>query len=120
MSKTLIMTLRIAVLLGLTSLALDAAHIQWHQAHGPDVVSNGLALCTLHHTVFDRSAFTIAPDDLVLLVSDALHGAFRRELLLDFHGKPVRAPDRPDDRPDPERLHWHRREVFKGEPRHVA
>ena len=31
-------------------LAVDAAHIRWHQAHGPNIVSNGLALCALHHS----------------------------------------------------------------------
>src|SRR5262249_538800 len=33
------------VRLGSVSIALDAAHIRWHQAGGPDRESNGLALC---------------------------------------------------------------------------
>lgn len=36
------------------TLGLDAAHIKWHQAGGPDREDNGLALCVLHHRLFDR------------------------------------------------------------------
>ena len=30
-------------------IALEASHIKWRQAEGPDEVINGLALCSLHH-----------------------------------------------------------------------
>lgn len=30
-------------------IGLEAAHIMWHQAGGPDTAQNGLALCSLHH-----------------------------------------------------------------------
>ncbi len=51
------------------TIGLDAAHIRWHQAHGPDVVSNGIALCSLHHKLFDLGAFTLS-DEGQLLVSE--------------------------------------------------
>jgi putative restriction endonuclease len=38
--------------LGSVSIALDAAHIRWHQADGPDEENNGFALCVLHHKTF--------------------------------------------------------------------
>jgi HNH endonuclease len=41
------------VRLGSVSIALDAAHIRWHQAGGADLEKNGLALCVLHHKTFD-------------------------------------------------------------------
>jgi hypothetical protein len=41
------------------SIALDAAHIRWQQAGGPDDESNGLALCMLHHKTFDLGAFAV-------------------------------------------------------------
>jgi putative restriction endonuclease len=47
------------VRLGSVSIALDAAHIRWHQAGGPDEEANGLALCVLHHKTFDLGAFTL-------------------------------------------------------------
>jgi putative restriction endonuclease len=45
------------VRLGSVSIALDAAHIRWHQAGGPDEECNGLALCVLLHKTFDLGAF---------------------------------------------------------------
>jgi putative restriction endonuclease len=105
------------VRLGNVSIALDAAHIRWHQAGGPDVEGNGLALCVLHHKTFDLGAFTVREG--VVLVSDRAHGtAGFEEWLLAHHGRAVREPQRADWRPEPAHLEWHGREVFKGEPRH--
>ena len=53
-----------AVRLGDRPVAIDAAHIRWHQAHGPATVSNGIALCTLHHELFDAGTFTLAGESL--------------------------------------------------------
>jgi putative restriction endonuclease len=107
------------VRMGSVSIALDAAHIRWHQAGGPDIESNGLALCVLHHKTFDLGAFTVA--DGVLLVSDQANGTMGfREALLAYHGKPIRLPQQPEWKPQPNHLEWHGREVFKGAPRHRA
>jgi putative restriction endonuclease len=105
------------VRLGSVSIALDAAHIRWFQAGGPDAESNGLALCVLHHKTFDLGAFTVMGG--VLLVSDQANGTTRfQEALLAYHGKPLRDAQRPDWKPKMEHLEWHGREVFKGEARH--
>jgi putative restriction endonuclease len=105
------------VRLGSVSIALDAAHIWWHQAGGPDVECNGLALCVLHHKTFDLGAFTLA--DGVLLVSEQANGTTGfAESLMAHHGKPIRPPQHPDWKPEPKHLEWHAREVFKGEARH--
>jgi putative restriction endonuclease len=47
------------VRLGSMAVALDAAHIRWQQAAGPDHENNGLALCVLHHNLFDLGVFTL-------------------------------------------------------------
>jgi putative restriction endonuclease len=105
------------VRLGTVSIALDAAHIFWHQAGGPDRESNGLALCVLHHKTFDLGAFTLNHEG-VLLVSDQVNGTVGvHEGLLRYHGQPVRAPQRSEWRPEQEFLAWHGREVFKGAAR---
>jgi putative restriction endonuclease len=105
------------VMLGNVSIALDAAHIRWHQAGGPDHETNGLALCVLHHKMFDLGAFTVS--DGIILVSDRVRGTRGfQETLMAYHGGSVRDPQRPDWRPEPKHLAWHGREVFKGEPRH--
>lgn len=55
-------------------VGLDAAHIQWHQAGGPAIVQNGLALCVLHHKLFDRGVFTVL-EGLTVAVSELAKGA---------------------------------------------
>ena len=49
------------VRLGNELIGLEAAHIKWHAAGGPDEVANGLALCGLHHKAFDRGALGLEP-----------------------------------------------------------
>jgi putative restriction endonuclease len=39
--------------LGRNPVGLEAAHVRWHSQDGPDVVANGLALCAVHHALFD-------------------------------------------------------------------
>ena len=39
--------------LGRNPVGLEAAHVRWHSQDGPDVLANGLALCALHHALFD-------------------------------------------------------------------
>lgn len=94
-------------------LALEAAHIMWHQAGGPDVEVNGLALCATHHKLFDLGAFTVNPD-LRLLVSDEVNGIGANEWLLQHHGKSIRAPQKKSFYPSPDFTIWHVNEVFKG------
>ena len=100
-------------------IGLEAAHIQWHQAGGPDVEHNGLALCSLHHKAFDMGAFTILPDQ-VLLVSERTYGRSGfDEWLLRFHGHPIRKPLRESYLPGSDFLVWHEKEVFKRPPREL-
>ena len=55
------------VRLGLNPVALEAAHIKWHQVRGPDGEVNWLALCSLHQKLFDRGSCTLS-DHLEILV----------------------------------------------------
>ena len=96
-------------------IALEAAHIKWHRAEGPDIESNGLALCSLHHKLFDRGAFTLSRQRQIL-VSDDAHGTKGfKEWLMDFHGKKISLPQRQLYYPELEFVGWHVREVFKGD-----
>ena len=101
------------------SIGLDAAHIRWFQYGGPDKESNGLALCVLHHKLFDSGAFTVGRSG-ILLVSDQANGSSGfQEILLAHHGTPIRLPQRPEWSPRPSFLEWHGRQVFKGAGRHL-
>lgn len=100
-----------------TPICLEAAHIKWHTAGGPDEEKNGLALCTLHHKLFDRGAFTFS-EDMKILVSDRANGsdAFNK-WLLNYHGQRLSTPNRTSYQPSMSFRTWHVREVFKGEVR---
>ncbi|GAA4435793.1 HNH endonuclease [Pontibacter saemangeumensis] len=99
-------------------LALEAAHIMWHQAGGPDVEVNGLALCATHHKLFDLGAFTVNAD-LKMLVSDEVNGIGANEWLLQHHGKSINPPQKKTYYPNPEFTVWHVNEVFKGSYRDI-
>ena len=97
-----------------TPIALEAAHIKWFQAGGPDVENNGLALCSLHHKLLDRGAIAISPEHTII-ISDKVngHGGFQ-EWVLNFDGKPLNKPRQSLYAPKQEFTEWHIREVFKG------
>ena len=105
--------------LGDTLFGLDAAHIHWHQYLGPDTVENGLALCSLHHVAFDRGAFTLS-DRLSIDVSQEVTGTGTvQQAIIDFHGRPMMAPQSDSMLPDARYLAWHRKNVFR-EPGRVV
>jgi len=106
------------VRVGDSLVALEAAHIKWHQAGGPDNENNGIALCTMHHKLFDRGAFTLT-GDMTLMVSENAHGTSGfNEWLMKYHGKEIRPPQSPSYYPEPTFVTWHVREVFKGTARY--
>jgi putative restriction endonuclease len=108
------------VRLGTVSVALEAAHIKWHQAGGPDEERNGLALCTLHHKLFDRGVFTLS-NSMSVIVSEAANGTRGfHEWVVTYHGKGIRVPQRPAYYPDENWVAWHVREVFQGPGRYEA
>lgn len=99
------------------TIGLEAAHIRWHQADGPSSVENGVALCTLHHKLFDLGAFTFEADRTVLISERVSGGGLFEHVLLRHHGQRLGAPVRPEHHPRPAFVKWHRAEVFKEQPR---
>lgn len=107
------------VKLGFSPIALEASHIKWQAAEGPDETVNGLALCVLHHKLFDRGAFTLSRR-LEILVSDDAHGSVGfQEWLIRFHGQQINFPQRRSYYPHESFIGWHVREVFKGDYREL-
>ncbi len=108
------------VRLGDTLVAVEAAHIKWHQYGGPDREENGIALCSLHHKLFDRGVFTLS-QSLIFQVAENAHGTTGfDEWLLSFHGQEIRRPQSPDYYPGDSYINWHVREVFRGPSRYTA
>jgi putative restriction endonuclease len=100
--------------IGQISAGLEAAHIQWHHVGGPDVEPNGLALCALHHKLFDLGAFTLEPSEYRVVFSQhAIAGDRSTSGELRHHGRPMLAPQQVDLRPAPGFLHWNVKNVFK-------
>lgn len=107
--------------LGRQTIGLEAAHIKWFQARGPDVVPNGIALCSLHHKVFDLGAFTILPASYQMVFSQHLNGSDESAgRILAYHGASLILPQSSDYLPQPEFLDWHRKQVFKSPERPVG
>ena len=105
--------------LGNLLAGIEAAHIMWHHAGGPDIESNGLALCTLHHKVFDLGGFTIDADEWTLVFSQEISGENQRDWLLGFHGKPLLQPQSSCFLPGTKYLDWHRNTIFKSPGREL-
>ena len=94
-------------------VAIEAAHIQWHQAGGPDRISNGLGLCSLHHKLLDRGAFTLSADRSIVVSELVNGGRATEEALLRFHGSAIQLPRSESTWPSDAFVEWHRREVFR-------
>jgi putative restriction endonuclease len=99
------------------SQLLDAAHITPDSdPEGLPLVSNGVALCKLHHAAFDSFFFTIRPDYRIEVRPSILAESDGPMLIVglqEIHNAKISLPYRSRDWPDPERLQ-RRYEVFLG------
>lgn len=107
------------VRLGNQLVAVEAAHIKWHQAGGPDTEEKGIALCTMHHKLYDLGVFTITDTRRLLVAEQANGGDGFQQWLMRYHGKIIKLPINPSYQPANLFLSWHVREVFKGPARYV-
>ncbi|MEO8813178.1 MAG: HNH endonuclease [Caulobacteraceae bacterium] len=89
----------------------QAAHIRPVADAGPDSVRNGLALSGTAHWMFDRGLVTIDDDLTILTAGDRLPEAVTRMFVPEGR---IRMPIRPEWRPHPQFLRYHRERVFKG------
>lgn len=108
---------RVSVRLGDSIVGMEAAHIRWHASGGPDDVTNGLALCSLHHKLFDRGALTLSPDGKRIWVSELANGRNVERVLGRFHNRLVARPNQTESSPAQGFVAWHHKEVFQGRPR---
>lgn len=87
---------------------LDAAHITPDSdPFGDPVVSNGVALCKLHHAAFDQFFFAVRPDYRIEVKASILEehdGPMLVVGLQQIHGTRILLPRRVAQYPDPERL----------------
>jgi putative restriction endonuclease len=89
---------------------LDAAHILPDtDPEGHPVVSNGLALCSLHHAAFDRYFIGVRPDYTIEVRRDLLDerdGPTLAHAIQGIHGTRIAVPARRENRPEARNLTW--------------
>jgi len=94
-------------------VGVEAAHVRWFNLGGPDELDNGLALCALHHRLFDRGVLTVDLDHRVSVSGHFTGRTPAARAVYELHGTPLQ-PRRGTLLPAEEHLAWHHREVFKG------
>lgn len=101
--------------LGRNPVGLEAAHVRWHSQDGPDVIANGLALCALHHALFDLGVLGLTAD-LRIQVSSlyVTRSAAGRRAVADLSGQVLLAPQQGQPVVEVDHINWHHRQVFKG------
>jgi putative restriction endonuclease len=80
---------------------------------GPDDLDNGLALCSLHHKLFDRGVLGL-DEELRLVVSQRFSARTSTgRATYDLHGHQLQ-PRRGTPLPAEQHVAWHRKQVFQG------
>lgn len=90
---------------------VQAAHIRPVAAQGPDSTRNGIALSGTFHWMFDRGLISVDDDFGILMAKDRIPDSVGK--LVNANGQ-LLVPGRPDLRPHPQFLRYHREAVFKG------
>ena len=97
------------------SAGIDAAHVRWFTFDGPDDLDNGLALCALHHKLFDLGALGLDLNLRVLVSAVFTARTSAGRAVYDLHGR-LLTPRPGTVTPSADHITWHTREVFKGSP----
>jgi putative restriction endonuclease len=90
---------------------VEAAHIKPVEAHGPDSISNGIALSGTVHWMFDRGLIGLS-SELDILVSRQVNDVERVWSLVN-PSRRATVPVNPAFRPHPRYLAWHRDNCFR-------
>jgi putative restriction endonuclease len=100
--------------LGGAAVGIEAAHVRWFNLGGPDTEDNGMALCSLHHKLFDRGAIGLDHDHRIQVSGLFSARTEAAKAVYNLHDKQL-SPRRGTSLPAPEHVAWHGSQVFKGE-----
>jgi putative restriction endonuclease len=86
---------------------LDAAHVLPDSQGGQPVVTNGIAMCKIHHAAYDADIFGITPKYQITVrpdVMEEIDGPTLQYTLQAINGSTMQLPSRRAARPNPELL----------------
>lgn len=99
--------------IGTVPVGVEAAHLRWHSQHGPDDVANGLALCSLHHTLLDLGVLGLTADCRLKVSELYTAQAPAGRAVYDLAGRPLASPQPGEPLVDVEHITWHDHQVFR-------
>jgi putative restriction endonuclease len=89
--------------------------VRWFSFDGPDSLNNGLALCVLHHKLFDLGVLGLDTAMRVLVSAVFTARTSAGQAVYELHGRQL-SPRSGTMVPASSHISWHAREVFKGQP----
>lgn len=98
---------------GGNAAGIDAAHVRCFKLGGPDELDNGMALCSLHHKLFDRGMLGLDGDHAVVVSQRFSARTPVGRMVYELHRQPLR-PRRGTPLPAEQHVVWHRNQVFQG------
>ncbi len=98
---------------GGAAVGIEAAHVRWFTLGGPDDLDNGLALCSLHHKLFDRGMLGLDEDATVVVSQRFSARTATGRSIYELHGHRLE-PRRGTPLPAQRHVAWHRDQVFQG------
>ena len=99
--------------LGRHPVAIEAAHVRWHSQNGPDDVANALALCALHHALFDLGVLGITEERRIRVSGLYVARNQAGQAVDALAGQPLREPRPRQPAVDIRHISWHHLQVFK-------
>jgi putative restriction endonuclease len=103
--------------LGLYPVGIEAAHVRWHSQQGPDEIANALALCALHHALFDLGVLGITDERRICVAGLYVARNEAGRAVDELAGKPLLIPRPHQPTVDVIHISWHHQQVFKGDIR---
>jgi putative restriction endonuclease len=102
-----------SIRLGDALIGIDACHVRPIQHNGDDNITNGIALCKIHHWALDRGAIALT-NDLTLQVSSKLNGHKTDDYFFQFDGKEIFTPRNASFHLHELNTSYHRKYIFAG------
>ena len=98
---------------GGAAVGIEAAHVRWFKQGGPDDLDNGMALCSLHHKLFDRGMLGLDDDSTVVVSQRFSARTATGRSVYELQGHQLQ-PRRGTPLPAGRHVAWHREQVFQG------